>query len=196
MDNGVQSEARAARPRRIRRLRHAALLLVALPLAVALAACGGGGYGSGNGDSANGPAKPAKVATPDRAPATEWTLEVGTIGDGRRVLTDGDGFTLYRFDKDSTGVSMCNDACAATWPPTKPPTDGAVSAVKDITATPGVITRADGTQQVTLNGTPLYRYAGDQKPGDATGDGISGIWHVWVVGGEPVTGMPMAGGGY
>ena len=38
------------------------------------------------------------------------------------------------------------------------------------------MTWSDGTVQVTLNGMPLYLYAGDFKSGDANGDGIDGIW--------------------
>ncbi|MBB2755062.1 UNVERIFIED_ORG: putative lipoprotein with Yx(FWY)xxD motif [Rhizobium aethiopicum] len=25
---------------------------------------------------------------------------------------------------------------------------------------------------------PLYTFAGDRKPGDMTGDGVGGVWHV------------------
>jgi hypothetical protein len=40
--------------------------------------------------------------------------------------------------------------------------------------------------QVTLNGLPLYTFAPDKNPGDATGDGLNdfgGIWHVVSLGG-------------
>ena len=42
----------------------------------------------------------------------------------------------------------------------------------------GMITRSDGVKQVTLNGYPLYYYAGDKAPGQATGNGAGGTWHV------------------
>jgi predicted lipoprotein with Yx(FWY)xxD motif len=32
--------------------------------------------------------------------------------------------------------------------------------------------------QVTINGYPLYLYAGDTAPGQAVGNGIEGAWHV------------------
>jgi len=41
-----------------------------------------------------------------------------------------------------------------------------------------VITRAGGVKQVTLNGYPLYYYAGDMAPGQAKGNGEGGVWHV------------------
>ena len=42
----------------------------------------------------------------------------------------------------------------------------------------GVITRPNGVKQVTLNGYPLYLYAGDKAPGQDGGNGIGGSWHV------------------
>ncbi len=33
------------------------------------------------------------------------------------MFTDSKGMTLYTFAKDSAGKSMCNDKCAANWPP-------------------------------------------------------------------------------
>jgi predicted lipoprotein with Yx(FWY)xxD motif len=33
----------------------------------------------------------------------------------------------------------------------------------------GVITRDDGTQQLTYNGLPLYRFVNDTAPGDVAG---------------------------
>ena len=41
-----------------------------------------------------------------------------------------------------------------------------------------MITRPGGVKQVTLNGSPVYLYAGDKAPGQAAGNGIEGSWHV------------------
>lgn len=38
--------------------------------------------------------------------------------------------------------------------------------------------RDDGRAQWAYMGQPLYRWAKDQKPGDRTGDGIEGVWHL------------------
>jgi predicted lipoprotein with Yx(FWY)xxD motif len=46
-----------------------------------------------------------------------------------------------------------------------------------LTGTIGTISRPDGTTQVTYNGWPLYRYSKDAKAGDATGQGVGGIWY-------------------
>jgi predicted lipoprotein with Yx(FWY)xxD motif len=47
-----------------------------------------------------------------------------------------------------------------------------------VPGTIGVITRTDGTQQVTLDGHPLYHFSGDKAAGDTNGNGFGGIWHV------------------
>jgi predicted lipoprotein with Yx(FWY)xxD motif len=32
--------------------------------------------------------------------------------------------------------------------------------------------------QWAYNGRPLYLWQKDKKPGDVTGDGVGGVWHV------------------
>jgi predicted lipoprotein with Yx(FWY)xxD motif len=88
------------------------------------------------------------------------------------VLTDAKGMTLYSFDKDAAGVSNCNDGCAAAWPPLT--ADAYAAADGDWT----IIGRADGTKQWAYDGKPLYTFASDAAPGDTTGDGVKGVWHV------------------
>ena len=90
------------------------------------------------------------------------------------VLTGANGMTLYVFDKDvaGNGKSVCNGPCATNWPP--------LAAAAD--ATPSgdysVIARDDGAKQWALKGKPLYYWTKDQKPGDKTGEGFNGVWHV------------------
>jgi predicted lipoprotein with Yx(FWY)xxD motif len=88
------------------------------------------------------------------------------------VLTDHKGMTLYTFDKDEGGKSMCNDKCAENWPPLK----------AESTATPTdkwtVITRADGASQWAYDGKPVYTFFMDKKAGDRTGDGKGGVWKI------------------
>lgn len=89
------------------------------------------------------------------------------------ILVNTAGMTLYVFDKDpaDTGKSVCNGPCAALWP--------AVTAA-DVKAGGGysVITRDDGAKQLAYKGKPLYLWVKDSKPGDKTGDGVNGVWHV------------------
>ncbi|WP_457646324.1 COG4315 family predicted lipoprotein [Profundibacter sp.] len=89
-----------------------------------------------------------------------------------KVYTDANGMTLYTFDKDTKGMSNCNDGCAVKWPPL-------MADAKAVGKDPfSIITRADGSKQWAVNGMPLYTWIKDKKPGDVTGDGVKGVWHV------------------
>ncbi len=45
----------------------------------------------------------------------------------------------------------------------------------------GTTMRTDGAAQVTYNGHPLYKFSGDTKPGDTTGEGNTGFGAGWDV---------------
>ncbi len=80
------------------------------------------------------------------------------------------GMTLYTFDKDPTGKSVCTAECAEAWPPLAAPADAkAVGAWS-------VVTRDDGTMQWALNGKPLYTFVKDEKVGDGKGVGVADLW--------------------
>lgn len=89
-----------------------------------------------------------------------------------QALTDRDGMTLYRFDKDKpgSGASACHDGCSAAWPP--------VPADNETGKGFGSFMRSDGRRQLTYHGWPAYYYSGDDKPGDMKGDDFAGTWHV------------------
>jgi predicted lipoprotein with Yx(FWY)xxD motif len=109
----------------------------------------------------------AAVALPTMAFAADPAMEK----DG--MFTDHKGMTLYTFAKDSAGKSMCNDKCAANWPPLMA-TSGDKS-MGDWT----VIKRDDGKMQWAYEGKPLYTFVMDKKAGDMTGEGkMDGAWHV------------------
>ncbi|GAB3276243.1 SCO0930 family lipoprotein [Actinocorallia lasiicapitis] len=93
-----------------------------------------------------------------------------------KIVVDGKGWTLYRFDKDTAepSVSNCEDDCAKAWPPVKSSDDVQLKGVSKSLV--GTTTRADGSEQVTLGGWPLYRYAKDTQPGDTNGQGVGGAW--------------------
>lgn len=89
------------------------------------------------------------------------------------ALVDAKSMTLYTFDKDMGGKSMCNGPYAANWPALMAASGSAVSG--DWT----IVTRDDGTMQWAYKGKPLYTFAKDTKPGDIIGDGfLNGAWHI------------------
>lgn len=120
-----------------------------------------GGYGSG-----------ADVAAP-KAAGQLGVQESKKLG---KVLTDSEGFTLYRFDKDTVQPpkSNCDGDCEKAWP---------VVPAGDVTAAAGTdeellgeVVRTDGSKQLTVDGWPMYRYAKDTAPGQTNGQGVGGTW--------------------
>lgn len=95
-----------------------------------------------------------------------------------KLLANPHGMTVYYYseDKPNSGVSTCTSACATAWPPVLAPVRFP-SSVKQ-PGPLGVIIRPGGIRQLTINGFPIYRYAGDKMPGQATGNGLEGEWHV------------------
>lgn len=95
-----------------------------------------------------------------------------------KVLTDARGHTLYLFEKDKNGMSSCNGACLAYWPAvltTARPRAGAGVHASLL----GRTKRADGRRQVTYAGHPLYRFVGDTKAGQTTGEGLTDFGAAW-----------------
>ncbi len=102
-----------------------------------------------------------------------------TLGD---ILTF-QGITLYRLEKDQPNVSTCTGQCATIWPPFLI-AGGEPQAGMGLTGKLGVITRADGSKQVTYAGDPLYFYAKDMRPGDITGEDVGSVWYAVTVTGD------------
>jgi predicted lipoprotein with Yx(FWY)xxD motif len=151
-----------------RRLTRTAMIAGVLAGGVSLAACGGGS------------AKPASTAKPISAGFAAGAAPTVRVGSTRigTVVVDSTGRTLYTYDLDhrGSGTSACNAGCAQAWPPDL--VSGQPTVGTGVRGNLGVITRSDGSHQLTLDGQPLYRYAGDSGPGDTSGDGLGGIWHL------------------
>ena len=80
--------------------------------------------------------------------------------------------TLYTYHKDQPAKSNCSGECEAYWPPAKATADAQPRGVFTL------VKRARRTMQWADDGKPLYTFAQDKKPGDVTGDGKNGVWHV------------------
>ncbi|MBI3548219.1 MAG: hypothetical protein HY078_04105 [Elusimicrobia bacterium] len=106
----------------------------------------------------------------DKPAAKKGTGAPGAFKGG--MLVDKKGMTLYTFDQDQGGKSACNGPCAKNWPPLKAGPKAAD--MGDWT----VVAREDGSKQWAFKGKPVYTWNMDKKAGDATGDGVKGVWHV------------------
>ncbi|MEO3413483.1 hypothetical protein AAFO92_02375 [Roseovarius sp. CAU 1744] len=89
---------------------------------------------------------------------------------GKVLASAKTGMTLYTFRKDARNKSNCYDDCAQAWPPFAAPASASANGAL------GIIERKDGVRQWTLNGQPLYFWAGDSAKGDITGHGVGGVW--------------------
>ncbi|MBU2695807.1 hypothetical protein [Pimelobacter sp. 30-1] len=134
---------------------------------LALGGCGSDGGGGSGGDT-----------TPT---ASNLTLRLADTEVGK-VLVDAAGRTVYFYDKDQPGAtaSACTGPCVGLWPAVPAPAKPSLG--PGVQGTLGTVTGADGKDQLTLEGHPLYTYASDGEAGDAYGQGYGGIW--WVVGAD------------
>jgi predicted lipoprotein with Yx(FWY)xxD motif len=125
---------------------------------------------------------PSPALAPAPGPTVLGVRELTGLGP---VLTTGAGFAVYVFPPDERRIVSCVDACAGSWPPiTLAPGS---TLVLGPGVAPGLVGQipnpADpaGPQVLTYDGWPLYTYAADVDPGQATGQGLDlngGPWYV------------------
>jgi predicted lipoprotein with Yx(FWY)xxD motif len=168
-------------------------LLPSLAAALTLAACGSSSYSSGSSSSSSA----AKAST--SGSTSSASAPVGGAGPvvktasnatlGATVLAAANGMTLYRLSGEEHGKFICtSSACTQVWHPLAAPTSGTPSGAVGSLAT---VNRPDGTMQVAYKGMPLYTFTGDQRPGDAKGEGLKdvGTWNAIKTG---ASGTPAA----
>ena len=94
-----------------------------------------------------------------------------------KVLADAKGMTLYAFDNDKgKAESTCTGKCIVNWPPFLAPADATASG--DWTLVSGQDKDGNAIKLWAYEGSPLYYWINDKKPGDVDGDGKGGVWHV------------------
>jgi predicted lipoprotein with Yx(FWY)xxD motif len=164
-----------------RRSNPTGLVLLAVTGVLAVAACGS------NGSTAAKASSSGATTTTASAPPAVTVAANPTLGS---ILVDPQGMTVYRNDTEVGGVIKCTGTCATAWPPLV--ASGTPVATPSLGHTLGVITRPDGTMQVTEDNWPLYHFAADKVPGDTKGNGIGGIWHVVNAGATTSTTAPAA----
>ncbi|MFJ6671553.1 hypothetical protein ACIQMJ_10650 [Actinosynnema sp. NPDC091369] len=189
-----------------RRTRKALLLVPAAAVSMLVSACGVTGVDNAASQNPAGGAGSGSTTLQQPPEFGKEPHQMLSATESRQVgwfVADAGGFALYRYDKDTAKPpkSNCDAECVAMWPPVL---------VSDHTMTSGVdptlvgsVARADGRKQVTLAGWPLYRYSGDKKAGDLTGQGKGGAWFAVTPEGKKAQaddgaapGQPSTGDGY
>ena len=116
----------------------------------------------------------AALTLPAIAAGEPGDLKTTTI-DGKTVITDAKGMTLYTYDKDKAGQpSTCSGKCAVAWPPAY--ASAGATGGSDFT----LVKSADGKDMWAYKGMPLYGWVKDKAPGDETGDGVGSVWHTAI----------------
>jgi predicted lipoprotein with Yx(FWY)xxD motif len=94
------------------------------------------------------------------------------------ILVDARGRTLYLFEKDRNGVSMCTGACAKYWPPLT--SHGTPRAGKGVKQSLLRLVRArNGARRVSYAGHPLYTFVADKRAGQTAGEGLDNFGAEW-----------------
>ncbi len=141
-------------------------------------ASAGAAYGTASATGAASASASVKATSSGTSAAsTKAMLTVRKTGAGY-VLATSAGRTIYWYASDvkGSGKSTCTGTCLAAWPAVT----GAPQAAPGVQLAGklGTIVRPGGVVQATYNGYPLYTYAQDMAPGQTTGNGTSGVWHV------------------
>lgn len=140
--------------------------------AVLIAGCGSN---SSSKSSSAAAATPASAGTSGSGGGVAIRTTKGSVG---TYLVSASGRPIYMWVADTGGRSNCSGQCAKFWPPllTKatPTVSGGASA-SDI----ALITRSDGSKQVTYKGHPLYYFLEDRGAGTLHGQGNNGFGAKW-----------------
>jgi len=156
---------------------------------------------AGCGASSNSPASTTSTSggtgmKHQTTATTAATVKTASVSDLGTILVDGQGRTIYLFQRDTGPTSTCNGACLAQWPAVT--THGTPQAAGGASTTKlGVTKRSDGTMQATYAGHPLYYYAGDAAAGETNGQGLNFFgapWYVMSPNGSAITSQASSGG--
>jgi predicted lipoprotein with Yx(FWY)xxD motif len=191
----------------------AATLVASLVIgSLALTACGGDDK---NKNSSNGKPSASELITSSGTPEEkekkgtgDWAISTKGNDASRTSwirlqkspagnVVNGSGRSLYLFKADGRAPSKatCKGPCADKWPPVLVVRGKTRLYPLGIQSQIGVVTREDGTDQLTLNGWPLYRFSGDTKRGDVNGQGVDGKWFVIGADGKEIRNLAGGTGG-
>jgi predicted lipoprotein with Yx(FWY)xxD motif len=173
--------------------------LAGLAAAVLVPACSNGGSGgSATAATSGGVTIPASIGPPPTLAGpsgTSQSLPADTVAVTRMstalgdVLADGrTGRTLYAFRRDGHDAPTCVAACARMWVPV---TGIQIGVAGGLDYQPGefklVVRPGGGPRQLSINGHPVYRYAGDSLAGQTHGQGAQGKWFALDADGQLIT---------
>jgi predicted lipoprotein with Yx(FWY)xxD motif len=167
-------------------MRRLGVLGVAVGPVVLVAAACGSSSSTKAAPSTTG-ASAARTGAAATVVSTKHDQKLGTI------LADNQGLTLYTLTSAGQPVP-CTGPCLSVWPPLEVPAGVTPTGAAGVTGL-GTAPAPGGTQLVTFQGKPLYRFATDKDSGDAYGQGIKSFGGVWSVQQLTATSSAPAGSG-
>ena len=117
----------------------------------------------------------AQTSTSSGSARTAAVVKVVTVPTYGAILTDSSGKPLY------TLSGSCTGSCASAWPALTVPASTKPTGGTGVTGTLRAVKQADGSYQVTYNGSPLYTFVQDSSD-HVTGQGVAGFSVVKVSG--------------
>ena len=168
-------------------MRRVTLAVVTVAAVLSTAACTGQGVNGVPVNQTRAPLPPAQIDN-------TTLMKASTNSQLGEILVDGAGYTLYRFDKDTTKPvkSNCVDECLIKWPALIDTGNLKMEGVDQ--ALVGSTVRPDFERQVTVANWPVYRFSGDAAPGDVKGHGAGGAWFAITPTGKKAAGGAANGG--
>lgn len=174
-----------------------------LLVALLAAACGNSGTTTGSAAPTSAPTTAGTTPTTASSSGPVVKTTSATVqGKSVTLLTNAQGMALYYDSKDTPTTAACtsSDGCTTTWPPLLSSGSGAPASSTTLPGTLSMATVANGAQ-VEYQGHLLYTYVGDTTPGQASGEGMLGIWFAATTDLKPATGSggsptPTATSGY
>jgi predicted lipoprotein with Yx(FWY)xxD motif len=140
----------------------------------------------------------AEKTSDDPAPAKKpQVLRVAEVdGLSPAIVVNAKGRTIYRFEKDDNNPprTACAGDCLKTWQPVLAPNGVQVGEGIDQDLV-GVITRPDGSEQLTLKGWPMYYFHKDLSLGQIAGHGAKDQWFAITAGGGKAKRKSTSSGG-
>ena len=158
-------------------------LLALAAVALALAGCGASKSTSTPATTSHATTSQASATKTPAAATASTSAVVDAAANsklGQTIAVDAQGDTLYVLSPETTSHLLCTSAaCLTAWPPLTVSSASTPTAGPGVQGHLGVFKRSDGTEQVTLNGMPLYHFAGDHSSGEANGEGLASFGGTW-----------------
>ena len=125
---------------------------------------------------------PSNSVNQSNTTTKKYNVMVGSSPTIGNYLENSEGYTLYLLNSDTPyRTSTCTGTCASLWPPYNFSGNfSSISTPNGINVSAfGILTRPNGSRQLTYDGWPLYLFYKDTAPGQVNGNGVKAFGGTW-----------------